>query len=976
LPDWQVCCPRCVLLGSIRLQRFDLNDVIDSDWRIQSKRVTFSKPERGEEMLRSLIEGMRALVHAAQRNAQIEDELKSFFEASVEDKIRNGMSLESARRAAQVEIGSREMVRHKTWSAGWEANVDSFARDLRFAARQLKKSPGFAFAAVLTLALGIGATTAIFTLVQQVMMQSLPVAKPQQLWRIGDKIHCCEWGGYTQDPEYFIFSWPLYRYFREHTPAFSDLAAFQGGTPDFGVRRAGSSQPAQGRISQFVSGNFFHTFGIGPWIGRVLGDADDHAGAVPVAVMSYRAWEQKYGGDRSVVGATFEMDGTPVTVVGVAPPGFFGAMQSSYANPDFWIPLADEPVLMGSSSLLHQENENWLDIIGRVWSGTDPRTLESRLKVELHQWQLSHLADMSAEEKQFLPKQQLHLTPGGSGVAQLREGYRDDLRLLLIAAGCVLLIACANLANLLLARGLKDRPQAAIRAALGASRARLVRKALAESLSLGVLGAAVGVGFAYLGVSLILHLAFTGPDTWVPITASPSWTMLLFALGLALVTGVLFGIAPALMASRTQPIDALRGANRSTGSGTAWPQKTLVVVQAAISLVLLSAAALLGMSLRNMEHLNFGFQTEDRYIVWVDPTTAGYRADQLESLYTRLLDRLRSIPGVRAASAAQYSPMSGDNRDGSVRIEGQPAPSDGHGVYASWDRITPGYFASIGDRVVLGRPFTKQDTATSLPVAVVNEAFAKTFFKGENPLGRHFGRGVDMKHAGDYEIVGVVANTRWEPWEMRQPVRPMYYLPESQTLLFSDPNQATDEARSHYLLNVILWAQGDPQGLEAQTRKALADVDPNLPLGGFDPYQHVLESNFTQSDLLSELTSLFGLLALVLAAVGLYGVTAYGVGQRTSEIGVRVALGADRSSVMAMVLRSAFGQVAIGLALGIPAAIGAGWAMSSQLFGVRPWHPETLSVAVLLLGCAALVAATIPARRAASLDPMCALRAE
>jgi len=350
-------------------------------------------------MLRSLIAGLRALLHPSRRNAQIEEELTSFFDASVEDKLRKGLSPENARRAARIEIGSREMVRNKTWSASWESGVDSLMGDLRLAARQLKKSPGFAFAAVVTLALGIGATTAIFSLVQQVLMQSLPVAKPQQLWRIGDKIHCCEWGGYTQDPEYSIFSWPLYGYFREHTPDFSDLAAFQGGTPDFGVRRAGSSQPAQGRISQFVSGNFFHTFGIGPWIGRVLGDADDHAGAAPVAVMSYRAWQQKYGGDRSVIGATFEMDGSPVTVVGVAPPGFFGAMQSSYANPDFWIPLADEPVLMGSSSLLYQGNENWLDIIGRVRSGTDPGTLQSQLKVELHQWQLSHLADMSAEEE-------------------------------------------------------------------------------------------------------------------------------------------------------------------------------------------------------------------------------------------------------------------------------------------------------------------------------------------------------------------------------------------------------------------------------------------------------------------------------------------------------------------------------------------------------------------------------------------------
>lgn len=926
-------------------------------------------------MLSEWLSRLRFLV-PGKRRADVDEELRFHLDREIEANVAAGMSFEEAKRRAVIAFGSLERAREECREARPSFFLESLGRDVRFALRQMRRSPGFAMTSVVTLSLGIGATTAIFTLVQQVMLKSLPVARPQQLWRIGDEIHCCEWGGYTQDPEYSIFSWPLYRYFREHTPAFSDLAAFQAGTPDFGVRRAGSSQPAQNRVGQFVSGNFFRTFGVRPWIGRVLSEADGRDDAGPVAVMSYRAWQQRYGSDPSVLGATFEMDDTPVTVVGIAPPGFFGVMQSSWQNPDFWIPLSDEPMLMGSSSMLHQANQNWLDIIGRVRPGTDPKTLESRLKVELRQWQLSHLADMSAEEKQFLPKQQLHLTPGGSGVAQLRESYQDDLRLLLIAAGCVLLIACANLANLLLARGLKNRSQAALRTALGASRARLVRKALSESVTLGVLGAAAGIAVAYVGASLILHLAFTGPDAWVPVDATPSWPVLLFALTLALVTAMLFGMAPAWMASRAQPIDALRGVGRSAGTRTSWPQRTLVILQAAVSLVLLSAAAMLGMSLRNLEHQSFGFQTKDRYIAWIDPTTAGYRIEQLQPLYMRLLDRLRSIPGVRAASAAMYAPMSGDNWNGTIRVEGQPGPSTGDEVYSSWDRVMPGYFASIGNRIVLGRPFTKQDTASSLHVAIINQAFAKTFFKGRNPLGQHFGRGDNMKHASDYEVVGVAADVRWAPWEMKQPVGPTYYLPESQTVSFSDPNQATTEARSHYLLTLILWAHGNPPGLEAQIRKALADVDPNLPLGGFDTYEDVLDGNFTQSNLLSTLTSLFGLLALVLAAVGLYGVTAYGVEQRTSEIGVRVALGADRGSVIAMVLRNAFWQVGVGLALGIPAAIGAGYAMSSQLYGVKPWNPATLAVAALLLVAAALIAAAIPARRAASLDPMRALRAE
>lgn len=356
-----------------------------------------------------------------------------------------------------------------------------------------------------------------------------PGRRPQQLWRIGNEIHCCVWGGYTQSGEYSIFSWPLYRYFRDHTPAFSDLAAFQADCPTFGVRRAGNSKPAESRAGEFVSGNFFRTFGIGPWIGRVLTDADDRASAAPVAVMSYRVWQQKYGSDPSVVDATFDLNGKAVTIVGVAAPGFFGLMQSSWANPDFWIPLSDEPLLRNSSSLLDVANENWLDIIGRVRPGVDPKALESQLKVELRQWQLSHLADMRPWEKQDLPNQQLHLTPGGSGVAELRENYQDDLRLLLIAAGCVLLVACANLANLLLARGLKDRPETAVRAALGASRGQLVRKALAESLTLSAFGAVAGIAVAYVGASLILRFAFTGPNAWVPVDAAPSLPVLLFA---------------------------------------------------------------------------------------------------------------------------------------------------------------------------------------------------------------------------------------------------------------------------------------------------------------------------------------------------------------------------------------------------------------------------------------------------------------
>jgi len=847
--------------------------------------------------------------------------------------------------------------------------------DLKFAWRQLLKSPGFALTAVLTLALGIGATTAIFTLVHAVLLKSLPVAKPEELYRIGDKAHCCAWFGYTQTEEFSIFSYELYKQFRDHTPAFVDLTAFSAGNPTLGVRRTGSQQPSESRNGEFVSGNYFRTFGIGAWAGRVLSETDDHEGASPVAVMSYQIWQTKYGSDPSVVSSAFQINGKPFIVVGIAPPGFFGDTLKGGGTPDFWIPLANEPLLNGTSSVLKQAYANWLDIIGRVRPGTDPKALEAQLKLELHQWQISHLADMSAQAKEFLPKQAMHLTPGGAGVTQMREQYADNLRLLLIAAGCVLLIACANLANLLLARGLATKQQTSVRMALGASRARMVRKALVESTLLGLLGGAAGLVIAYAGTSMILRLAFTGRDSYVPIEASPSWPVLLFALGVSLVTGICFGIAPAWVTAHAEPVEALRGANRSTSGKTSLPQKALVVSQAALSLVLLSAAVMLAQSLRNLQHQNFGFETKDRYAAWVDPLLAGYQENQLQNLYQRLQERLQRIPGVRSATAVLYAPMSGDNWNDAIRVEGKPEPHGEDDPLASFVRVMPGFFETIGNRVVAGRSITEEDTASSRHVVVINEAFAKKFFKGENPLGKHFGER-EMKHAGDYEVVGVVANMRYTPYDMWQPIPPMFFFPEAQSIHYDKPDAMGGETRTHYLHQVVLWAPGNPPGLEAQVRRAIAEIDPNLTVEFMTSYEDLLHLDFSQATLIARLTSLFGILALVLAAIGLYGVTAYTVEQRTNEIGIRMALGADRLSVVKMVMRGAFLQVGVGLLIGIPAAIAAGHAMTSQLFYVKPWNPLILATATLLLGLAALIAAVVPSQRAASVEPMEALRNE
>jgi len=823
--------------------------------------------------------------------------------------------------------------------------------------------------------LGIGATTAIFTLVHAVMMKSLPVSKPEELYRFGSKVHCCGWGGYTQSEEFSLFNNELYHKFRDNTPAFVDLAAFQGGNTGLGVRRTGTTDPAQTRNGQFVSGNFFRTFGIGPWIGRVLTDSDDRDAAAPVAVMSYHAWTERYGSDPTVVGSAFQMNGKPFTIVGVAAPGFFGANLRGWAMPDIWISLSQEPVIFGKLQRSNDPRSNWLDIIGRVRPGTDPKALEAQLKLELRQWQMSHFADMGVQEKEYLPKQQFHLTPGGAGVTSMREQFEDDLRLLMIAAGCVLLIACANLANLLLARGLKSRQQVSLRVALGASRGRLVRKALIESLTLGVIGGAAGLVVAYAGTKLILNLAFTGPHQYVPIDATPSMPVLLFAFGVSLLTGVLFGIVPAWMTSHAEPVEALRGANRAIGGGAKWHQKALVIGQAAVSLVLLSAAAMLAESMHNLEHQKFGFEPNDRYMASIDELQAGYQPEQLDLLYRRLFDRLRQIPGVKGVAGATYAPMSGDSWNDGIRVQGKPEPHSGDDDDASFTRITPGFFETLNTPITMGRTIDEHDTATSPQVAVINQAFAQKFFKGENPIGKHFGEN-EMIHAGDFEVVGVAGDMRYLTYGYKDSNRAMYFLPVVQHTKFTKQNDIDGENHAHYLENIVLWVPGKPEALETQVRKAMAEIDPNLALNDFDAYPSILHLDFGQQDMIARLTLLFGALALVLAAIGLYGVTAYAVEQRTSEIGIRMALGADRKSVLAMVLRSAFLQVAIGLAIGIPAAIGAGKAMTSQLYAVKPYDPLVLAAATLMLVLATVIAAVIPARRAAALDPMRALRSE
>ena len=835
----------------------------------------------------------------------------------------------------------------------------------------------------MTLALGIGATTAIFTLVQQVMLQSLPVARPDQLWRIGGQPHCCDWAGYSQDSDdeagnWSLFSWEAYKLFRANTQGFQDLAALQAGSIPLAVRRSGASGPLDTANGQYVSGNFFQTLGVSAWRGRLMIDADDRDGAPPVAVMSFHAWQEKYGSDPSVVGSTYQINGQAFTIVGVAPAGFLGAKMTSWGLPDIWIPLTAEPLMFGKVAHIRNPRVNWLDVIGRVRPGTNPKALQAQLQSELLAWLASHLADMSPQEKAVWQKQTLRLSPGGAGFSFLRRDFSESLLLLMVAACCVLLVACANIANLLLARGLRNRQQTAVRVALGASRGRLVRNALLESVTLSLIGGAAGVAVAWAGARLILYLAFHTMErsSWIPVQAAPSTSVLLFALGVSVLTGAIFGMMPAWMTSQAEPVDALRGSNREVGAGRHWAQKALVIAQAAVSLVLLSAAAMLGDSLRNLEHQNFGFDPDGRYLVFLgSPMLANYKQEQLVPLYRQIQDRFSAIPGVRSVSAATYAPMSGNQNGHDIRIQGKPEPGPKDDISADWSRITPRFFDTIGVRMLSGRTINEEDNENTRRVAVINEAFARRFLGNQNPIGRHFGPG-PMRNAGSYEIVGVVQNIHYVTWSFRDPARAMYYVPETQTVPFDQRDLQTDELVSQNLWNIVIWAPEHPVNMFVQVKKALAEVNPNLVMHDTQPYSRVIQESFDQQNMIASLAWLFGAVGLVLAAVGLYSVTAYGVEQRTSEIGVRMALGADRGSVVAMVLRGAFWQIGIGLGIGIPAAIGAGYLMASQLFGVTPWNPLLLAGSTVLLGLAALVAAVIPAQRASSTDPMQALRME
>jgi predicted permease len=844
--------------------------------------------------------------------------------------------------------------------------------DVKLALRQFLKAPGFVATVVLTISLGIGANTAIFTLVHAILMESLPVSDPKSLYRVGDRNDCCVNGGYmSDDGDFDIFSYDLYRQLADSTPEFEELAAFQAGNNVMNVRTG--SGVGRAERTEYVSGNYFSTFGLGAYAGRTLLPSDDTPGATPVAVLSYDVWQSAYAGDLSIVGSTVFIQTRPVTIVGIAPPGFFGDRLDS-DPPAFWIPLNAEPALEGETSILHQADSNWLYALGRLKPSASPGSVQAKMSAVLRQWLPSQKAYTVNGGDKVIPKQHVVLAAAGGGVQFMQQETGDGLHLLTAISALVLLVACANVANLLLAKGTTRRAETSIRMALGAARPRLIRQLLVESVLLGLAGGIIGIAFAYGGSRMILALAF--PDaTRLPIDAHPSLVVLGFAFALSMLTGVVFGIVPAWITSHSDPAEALRGVNRSTRDRSSLPQKSLIVFQAALSLVLLVGAGLLTRTLQNLERQNFGLSTANRYVVHLDPMGAGYNVASIRALDERVEQEFSSLPGVKSVGLALYSTLEGNNWGEQVFVEGHPAPGPEDNFGSSWDRINPQFFATVGQPVIRGRGIIPQDTATTRLVAVVNQAFVKKFFPhNEDPIGRHFGT-FNQQYSGSYEIVGVVADAKYN--NPRDPVRPMYFRPLSQlNRTFVDTNAVLGESRSMFFNSITVLYTGDTSSLESLVRRTLANINPNLTIIDFHSLDFQVAGNFNQERLIARLTALFGILALILASVGLYGITAYSVARRTSEIGLRMALGANRGNVVALVLRSASLQVGLGLAIGIPVALLGSHFMQSQLYGVSTYDPFTIAAAVLVLAAAAGVAGFIPARRAASIQPMKALRTE
>jgi predicted permease len=826
-------------------------------------------------------------------------------------------------------------------------------QDLRYAVRTLRKAPLFTTVAVFSLALGIGANTAIFTLVNQIILQMLPVRHPEQLVLLTARGR-----HYGSNNGGNAISYPMYQDFRDKNQVF--LGMFCKYSMEFSLAVDGRTEMISGEL---VSGNYFPVLGVGAAIGRVFTASDDlYQGQHPLAVLSYGFWQSRFNGDRGVLGKRIIVNGYPLTIIGVSKAGFDGV--EAGVSPQLRVPMMMKHELTnGNWYTLNDRRGRFVQAFGRLRPGVDLQTAKAGLQPLFHQ-----ILDMEVQEKDFAratpyTKQQflkmwMDVLPASKGRSDLRRQFANPLWALMAIVGLVLLIACSNVANLLIARATARQKEIAVRLAIGASRRKLIVQLLEESLLLSCVGGAVGIALA-AAIDKTL-LGFLPADT-LPITVSwiPDSRVLLFTLAVSVLTGLIFGLIPALQATKPNLAGTLKDQAGSVIGGTSVGlRKGLVAAQVGLSLLLLIGAGLFVQSLKNLRNVNPGFETESLVTFLVDPALNGYKPERSREFYRQLLDRIDSTPGVKTAGLAVMAVLTGNEWDSSVAVEGYSA-KQGENVGPHMNFVSTGFFDALGVRVLAGRAFDLRDEQpNAAKVGVINQTFAKRYFAGQSPIGRHLGMGGEPGTKLDIEIIGVVQDTKYEdmrsevPYELYRPYRQMDFT---------------------LGMNAYVRAQGDPTGLFPALRQAVRETDANVPIVGLRTLQEQVDKSLTTERMLATLSAIFGLLATVLAAVGLYGVMAYMVALRTREIGIRMALGAGRPSVVWLIMREVLLLAGVGILVGAPTAWFLSRLVESQLFGVKPADPPTILLAMLGIGAVAAISGYLPARRATGIDPIRAL---
>jgi predicted permease len=930
-------------------------------------------PDWKPEILRRLA----PLKLAPTREAEIIDELSQHLEDRYKELLASGQSEDAAFRAVLVELKGEDLL-----ARGLKRVEKNFYRepivpgktgtnffegilyDGRYALRMLRKSPGFTAVAILTLTLGIGANTAIFSLINAVMLRKLPVKNPQQmvLFQWDDN----KWPPMFRETGWkvkYSFSYPAFDAFRSQKGVLSGIFAFaplgiNGGNTTVGI----NGQPTLAD-AMMVTGQYFSTLGVTPLLGRGLTESDENPGAPRAVVISYAYWARRFARDPSIVGKNITLNGIPFTIVGVTPENFYGITVGS--EPDLWVPFDDKPnirpwsVMPGDSSNSVFTARNWLclNIMGRLKPGVIKARAQSALDTIFHQFVT---AEWQPAKDSDVPH--LMLAPGNQGLPVFQQNFGQSLYVLMIAVGLVLLIACANVATLHLARSTTRKKEISVRLALGASRPRLVRQLLTESVLMSVLGGLLGLLFANWGTGALIASISNANNGTIALDASVDSRVLLFMFVVAVLTGVLFGLVPALRSSKVGLASAMKSSatNLSEGRDKHRLGQSLIVGQVAASLVLMIGAGLFVRTLSNYETRNFGFDPRNLLTFGLDPTRAGYHDARLVNLYSQLLDRIQSLPGVRAATLIENAPFSGWSNGDLASIEGAAKGSSNSSI--RWQHVGPDFFRTVGIPIILGRGIQRTDTASSPQVAVVDETFAKEFFHGQNPIGHRFSLSGHYNPKDSYEIVGVCP-----PVELTDPTSNL--IPKGYMAYAQDPS-GLDE------MFFEVRGEGAPATIISELRDGVHQTDASLPLIDLKTQTEETSEALSFNRLLARLTTVFGLLALILAMIGLYGTMAYSVTRKTHEIGIRMALGANPADVLRMVVRQGIALTLIGVAIGIVAALGVTRLISSMIFGVTPYDPLTFVAVAAILSIVALLACYIPARRAMRVDPMVALRYE